>query len=61
MATSEYILIHHSLNRYAKHFEPCKFIETEFLNSFSITVLQPSSATHSCAMAQNTTTPGETG
>lgn len=39
MATSEYILIHHSLNHYAKHFEPCKFIGTEFLNSFSITVL----------------------
>lgn len=31
MATSEYILTHHSLNFYAKHFERCRFVETELL------------------------------
>lgn len=46
MVTSEYILTHHSLNFYAKYLQPCKFMESEFLNVplLSVTVLQPSSA-----------------
>ena len=46
MVTSEYILTHHSPNFYAKYLQPCKFLETEFLNvpPLSVTVSQPSSA-----------------